>query len=338
MADNDLILYTTDDGEAQFVLRELGGQVWLTQLQLAELFQSTKQNISLHVNNILDEGELQAEATVKEYLTVQTEGKRAVKRSVVHYALPMIIAVGYRVRSVRGTQFRQWATRTLGEYMAKGFVMDDERLKQPRWDYFDELLERIRDIRSSEMRFYQKVRDLFTLAEDYRANENDTRLLFSEVQNKLFFAVTGRTAAELIVERSDPNQPNMGLLSFKGTKVRKADVVVAKNYLNAEELDHLNRLVSMFFDFAELRAKQKQHLRLSDWRDYVNRFMDFNEQPLLNNAGQISRKDMEAIAGKRYDQFNAQRKQAEALEVDRKELEALEKLEKQLVEKQKKDS
>ena len=333
MAENDLILYTTDDGEAQFVLRELEGQVWLTQLELAELFQSSKQNISLHVNNVLTEGELQAEATVKEYLTVQTEGKRAVRRSVVHYALPMILAVGYRVRSTRGTQFRQWATRTLGEYLVKGFVMDDERLKQPRWDYFDELLERIRDIRSSEMRFYQKVRDLFTLAEDYRANENDTKLLFSEVQNKLFFAVTGHTAAELIVERSNPDQPNMGLLSFKGQKVRKADVVVAKNYLNAEELDHLNRLVSMFFDFAELRAKQKQHLRLRDWRDYVNRFMDFNEQPLLKNAGHISRKDMEAIAGKRYDQFNARRKQAEALEADRKELEALEKLEKKLVQK-----
>lgn len=161
MADNDLILYTTDDGEARFVLKTLEGQVWLSQLELADLFQSSKQNISLHVNNILTEGELQAEATVKEYLTVQQEGTRKVQRSVVHYALPMILAVGYRVRSIRGTQFRQWATRTLGEYMVKGFVMDDERLKQPRWDYFDELLERIRDIRSSELRFYQKVRDLF---------------------------------------------------------------------------------------------------------------------------------------------------------------------------------
>jgi len=203
MADNDLILYTTDDGQARFVLRQIGSQVWLTQLELAELFQATKQNISLHVKNILEEGELIEEATVKEYLTVQTEGKRQVKRSVTHYSLPMILSVGYRVRSRRGTQFRQWATSALEEYMTKGFVMDDERLKEPKWDYFDELLERIRDIRSSEKRFYQKVRDLFAMAEDYRANEKDTRLLFAETQNKLFYAVTGHTAAELIVERAD---------------------------------------------------------------------------------------------------------------------------------------
>lgn len=333
MADNDLILYTTDDGEAQFVLRELGGQVWLSQLEIASLYQTSKQNIGKHIKAVLSDGELAEGAVVNQKFTTAEDGKDYL---TLLYSLPMILAVGYRVRSTRGTQFRQWATRTLGEYMVKGFVMDDERLKQPQWDYFDELLERIRDIRSSEMRFYQKVRDLFTLAEDYRANESDTRLLFSEAQNKLFFAVTGHTAAELIVERSNSDEPNMGLMSFKGEKVRKADVVIAKNYLNAEELDHLNRLVSMFFDFAELRAKQKQHLRLGDWRDYMDRFMNFNEQPLLKHAGQISRKDMEAIAGKRYDQFNAQRKQAEALEADRKELEALEKLEKQLVQKQSK--
>ena len=248
---------------------------------MASLYQTSKQNIGKHIKGILSDGELAEGAVVNKKFTTAEDGKNYL---TLLYSLPMIIAVGYRVRSTRGTQFRQRATRTLGEYMVKGFVMDDEPLKHPQWDYFDELLERIRDIRSSEMRFYQKVRDLFTLAEDYRANESDTRLLFSEVQNKLFFAVTGHTAAELIIERSDPDQPNMGLLSFKGTKVRKADVVVAKNYLNAEELDHLNRLVSMFFDFAELRAKQKQHLRLNDWRDYVNRFMDFNEQPLPVNA------------------------------------------------------
>ena len=330
MAENDLILYTTEDGETQFTLRELEGQVWLTQLELAELFQNTKQNISLHVKNILEEGELLEEATVKEYLTVQTEGKRQVKRSVAHYALPLIIAVGYRVRSPRGTQFRQWATRTLGEYLVKGFAMDDERLKAPRWDYFDELLERIRDIRSSELRFYQKVRDLFTLAEDYRANEKDTQLLFAEVQNKLFYAVTSHTAAELIVERADANQPNMGLLSFKGNRVRKADIVIAKNYLDAKELDHLNRLVSMFFDFAELRAKQKQHLTLTNWRNYIDSFMAFNEQSLLEHSGQVSRKTMLEVTSERYQQFDNQRKEAERLAADQKELEALELLEKRL--------
>lgn len=327
MAENDLILYTTDDGEAQLTLRELGGQVWLTQLEMAELYQTSKQNISLHIQNILDEGELAPEATVKEDLTVQNEGQRKVKRTIRLYALPMIIAVGYRVRSSRGTQFRQWATRTLGEYLSKGFAMDDERLKEPRWDYFDELLERIRDIRSSEKRFYQKVRDLFTLAEDYRAHEKATQTLFAEVQNKLFYAVTGHTAAELIVARADPNEPNMNLMSFKGQRVRKADVVIAKNYLNAEELDHLNRLVSMFFEFAELRAKQRQHLQLADWRNYIDNFMAFNEQPLLNHKGNISRDRMTEIAHQRYEDFDGKRKQAEALRADREELEALEKLE-----------
>lgn len=180
MQGNDLILYSTEDGLAQFTLREMEGQVWLTQLEMAELYQTSKQNISLHVQNVLSEGELTEAATVKENLTVQTEGSRQVRRMLAHYALPMIIAVGYRVRSTRGTQFRQWATRTLSEYLLKGFVMDDTRLKEPRWDYFDELLKRIRDIRSSEKRFYQKVRDLFTLAEDYRANEQDTTRLFAE--------------------------------------------------------------------------------------------------------------------------------------------------------------
>lgn len=332
---NDLILYTTDDGESQLVLRELGGQVWLTQLEMADLYQTTKQNISLHVQNVLDEGELVQEATVKENLTLQTEGKRQVKRRIQLYALPMIIAVGYRVRSTRGTQFRQWATRTLGEYLTKGFAMDDERLKDPKWDYFDELLERIRDIRSSEKRFYQKVRDLLALSEDYRANEKETGLLFAEVQNKLVYAVTGHTTAELIVKRADSSQPNMNLTSFSGTRVRKADVVIAKNYLNEDELEQLNRLVSMFFEFAEFRAKSRQHLKFEDWRKYVNSFMEFNEQPLLNGAGRVSRVQMEQIARQRYDEFNQNRKLSEALAEDEKELVELEKLQKRLQKKQK---
>ncbi|MHA6127809.1 virulence RhuM family protein [Pseudomonas fluorescens group sp. PF-1] len=330
MTNTDLILYSTEDGQAHFVLHEMGGQAWLTQLELADLYQTTKQNISLHVQNILAEGELSEEATVKENLTVQTEGSRQVSRKLAHYSLPMIIAVGYRVRSTRGSQFRQWATRTLSEYMLKGFVMDDARLKEPRWDYFDDLLERIRDIRSSEKRFYQKVRDLFSLAEDYRANEQDTARLFAEVQNKLFFAVTGHTAAELIVRRADASVPNMNLLSFKGDRVRKADVVVAKNYLNGEELDQLNRLVSMFLDFAELRAKQRQHLTLEDWRRYIDSFMAFNEQPLLRTAGSVSHEQMKNVAHERYEAFDQQRRSTEARDADAQELAELERLEKRL--------
>jgi len=327
MAENDLVLYTTDDGESQLVLRELGGQVWLTQLEMADLYQTSKQNIGKHVKAILSEGELAEQAVVNQKFITASDGKDYLTHL---YALPMIIAVGYRVRSTRGTQFRQWATRTLGEYLTKGFAMDDERLKDPKWDYFDELLERIRDIRSSEKRFYQKVRDLLALSEDYRANEKETGLLFAEVQNKLFYAVTGHTAAELVVERADPSQPNMNLTSFSGKRVRKADVVIAKNYLHADELEQLNRLVSMFFEFAEFRAKNREHLTLGDWRTYVNNFMEFNEQPLLNNAGRISRSQMEQVAHQRYDQFDQHRKSAEALAEDEKELHELEKLQARL--------
>lgn len=327
MTISDLILYSTEDGLAQFTLREMNGQVWLTQLELGELYQSSKQNISKHIQAILADGELAEAAVVNSKLTTAADGKEYLTQL---YALPMIIAIGYRVRSTRGTQFRQWATRTLSEYMLKGFVMDDVRLKEPRWDYFDELLERIRDIRSSEKRFYQKVRDLFSLAEDYRANEKDTARLFAEVQNKLFFAVTGHTAAELIVRRANASVPNMNLLSFKGDRVRKADVVVAKNYLNAEELDRLNRLVSMFLDFAELRAKQRQHILLENWRQYIDNFMAFNEQPLLRSAGSVSHEHMKQVAHERYEEFDQKRRSAEALEVDAQELQELEHLEKRL--------
>lgn len=327
MTISSVILYNTEDGQSHFILHKMGGQAWLTQLELAELYQTTKQNISLHVQNILTEGELLEEATVKENLTVKTEGSRQVSRKLAHYSLPMIIAVGYRVRSTRGSQFRQWATRTLGEYMLKGFVMDDARLKEPRWDYFDELLERIRDIRSSEKRFYQKVRDLFSLAEDYRANEQNTARLFAEVQNKLFFAVTGHTAAELIVRRADASVQNMNLLSFKGDRVRKADVVVPKNYLNGEELDQLNRLVSMFLDFAELRARQRQNIKLEDWRRYIDSFMAFNEQPLLRSAGSVSHEQMKNVAHERYEVFDQNRRIAEARDADTQELAELERLE-----------
>ncbi|NRB42205.1 MAG: virulence RhuM family protein [Pseudomonadales bacterium] len=327
MPDNDLVLYTTEDGKARFVLREQGGQIWLTQLEIAELYQTSKQNISKHIKSVIADSELAEGAVVNSKLTAGADGKEYLTK---RYALPMILALGYRVRSTRGTQFRQWATQHLSEFMVKGFVMDDERLKEPAWDYFDELLERIRDIRSSEKRFYQKIRDLFTLSEDYEAHQKDTKFLFAEVQNKLFFAVTGHTAAELIVERADPNKINMNLTSFKGVKVRKADIVIAKNYLQEDELNHLNRLVSMFFEFAELRALQKQHLVLADWQAYIDKFMDFNEQNLLKNHGSVSHENMKSIVSTRYTEFDNKRKQQEAIHVDNLEIEALEQLEKNL--------
>lgn len=333
----ELVLYATEDGAARFFLRAEGGSVWLSQMELAELFQTSVQNINLHIKNVLNEGELTEIRTIKDDLIVQAEGSRQVRRTVKLYNLDMILAIGYRVKSPRGTQFRQWATTHLREYLIKGFVMDDERLKgSERWDYFDELLQRIRDIRSSEKRFYQKVRDLFALSVDYADDGQATDLFFAEVQNKMFFAVTGHTAAELIVQRADPAQPNMALTSWKGGRVRKMDVVVAKNYLNAEELDQLNRIVGMFLDFAELRAMQRKGLAMADWRVYVDSFMTFNEQPVLQGAGKMSHQAMMAIVHERYEVFDAARRKAEAAEADRAELKELEQVEKQVVGRQKK--
>ncbi len=274
-----LIVYRTEDGTSEVRLKTMDGSAWLSQLEMAELFDTTKQNVSLHIKNILDEGELPESATVKESLTVQTEGARQVQRQTFLYNLYMILAVGYRVRSPRGTQFRQWATRYLAEYLEKGFIMDDERLKNPGgWDYFDELLARIREIRASEKRFYQKVRELFALSSDYRADDHTAQLFFAETQNKLLFAVTGKTAAELIVARADPGSPNMALTNWSGTRVRKQDVVVAKNYLTADEVDTLNRLVVIFLEQAELRVKERKQLTLGYWRQNVDRLLDYNDK------------------------------------------------------------
>ncbi len=327
----ELVLYATEDGSARFFLRAEDGSVWLSQIELADLFQTSVPNINIHIKNVLEEGELSEVRTVKEDLIVRTEGTRQVRRTVKLYNLDMILAVGYRVKSPRGTQFRQWATTHLREYLIKGFVMDDERLKGgDRWDYFDELLQRIRDIRSSEKRFYQKVRDLFALSVDYADDGQATGLFFAEVQNKMFFAVTGHTAAELIVQRADPSQPNMALTSWKGGRVRKADVTVAKNYLNAEELDRLNRIVSMFLEFAEMRAMQRKDLRMADWRAYVGSFMTFNEQAVLQGPGRRSHQAMTTIVHERYEHFDAARRQAEALDADRAELDELAQVEKNI--------
>ena len=268
---SNLILYTTDDGKSQIQLRADLGTVWLTQSEMADLFDATKQNISLHLKNIFEDGELDAAATVKESLTVQVEGARTVQRPVTLYNLDAILAVGYRVRSPRGVQFRRWASTVLKEYLVKGFVMDDERLKNPdgRPDYFDEMLARIRDIRASEKRFYQKVRDLFALAADYDKTDEATKTFFATVQNLLLYAVTQQTAAELIMSRANPADPHFGLLSWKGAQVRKQDIVVAKNYLTVDEIDTLNRLVVIFLETAELRAKRQTITSMNFWREIL---------------------------------------------------------------------
>ncbi|MBK9495532.1 MAG: virulence RhuM family protein [Xanthomonadales bacterium] len=318
---NELILYTTEDGRSQIKLRAQEQTVWLTQLEMAELFDATKQNISLHLKNIFEDGELDAVATVKDSLTVQTEGSREVQRPVTLYNLDAILAVGYRVRSPRGVQFRRWASSILKEYLSKGFVMDDERLKNPdgRPDYFDEMLARIRDIRASEKRFYQKVRDLFALSSDYDKTDKATQVFFATVQNLLIFAVTRQTAAELITARANPADPHFGLLAWKGDKVRKADIVVAKNYLTEDEIDTLNRLVVIFLETAELRAKGKQETRMAFWKQNVDQIITSNGFPLLPNAGTISHEQMEARTGELYLKFDQDRKKQEAIQADQQD-------------------
>eukprot|EP01037_Dinobryon_pediforme_P005928 gene5928-5997_t len=280
---------------------------------MAELFQATKQNISLHIRNILAEGELSAAATVKEYLTVQTEGDRQIQRSITAYRLEMVLAVGYRVRSPRGTQFRRWATTVLQEYLVKGFVLDDARLKEPAGaiDYFDELLERIREIRASEKRFYQKVRDLFTTAADYDGKDATARLFYQTIQNKLLWAVTHQTAAELIVARADAGKPNMGLLTFAGARVRKVDGAIAKNYLNEDEMRELNRLVSAFLELAEDRARRRQQTTMAEWVTFVDNYLKLAEREVLTHAGRVRHDDMLKLIDQRYASFNTTRQTAE---------------------------
>ena len=324
-----LILYTTDDGKSQIQLRADLGTVWLTQLEMAELFDATKQNISLHLKNIIEDGELDAAATIKESLTVQTEGTRQVQRPVTLYNLDAILAVGYRVRSPRGVQFRRWASTVLKEYLVKGFVMDDERLKNPdgRPDYFDEMLARIRDIRASEKRFYQKVRDLFALAADYDKSDEATQTFFATVQNLLLYAVTQKTAAELIVSRANPADPHFGLLTWKGAQVRKQDILVAKNYLTEDEVDTLNRLVVIFLETAELRAKRQTITSMGFWRENVGQIIVSNGFPLLSGAGTVSHARMEQKLEPLYLDFDQRRKAEEARAADAQdeaELKALE--------------
>lgn len=327
-----LILYTTEDGKNQIQLRAQDETVWLTQLEISELFDATKQNISLHLKNIFEDGELEQKATVKESLTVQTEGKREVSRKLTLYNLEAILAVGYRVRSPRGVQFRRWASTVLKEYLLKGFVIDDERLKNPdgRPDHFDEMLERIRDIRASEKRFYQKVRDLLALSTDYDKTDKATHQFFATVQNLLIHAVTKKTAAELITDRADPKDPNFGLLTWKAAKVRKQDILIAKNYLTEDEIDTLNRLVTIFLETAELRAKSRTETRMAYWKENVDQIITTNGFPLLQSAGSISHTQMENKTSELYLDFDQHRKKQEVLRADQQDEADLKALEQKL--------
>ena len=321
-----LILYTTEDGKSQIQLRADEATVWLTQLEMAELFSATKQNISLHLKNIFEDGELVEGSVVKESLTTAADGKDYRTKL---YNLDAILAVGYRVRSPRGVQFRRWASTVLKEYLLKGFVMDDERLKNPdgRPDHFDEMLERIRDIRASEKRFYQKVRDLFALSVDYDGREQATQIFFATVQNLLLYAVTQKTAAELITARVDPKDAHFGLLTWKGARVRKADIIVAKNYLTEDEIDTLNRLVVIFLETAELRAKTRKETRMAFWKENIDQIISSNGFPLLTDAGSISNETMKTQTSELYQQYDDQRRAIEAREADQldeAELKALE--------------
>jgi len=324
-----LILYTTEDGRSQIKLRAKDQTVWLTQREMAQLFDVSTDNVGLHLKNLFEDEELRREATTEESSVVQTEGGREVRRPVTLYNLDAILAVGYRVRSPRGVQFRRWASTVLKEYLTKGFVMDDERLKNPdgRPDYFDEMLARIRDIRASEKRFYQKVRDLFALSSDYDKTDKATQVFFATVQNLLIFAVTQKTAAELITARANPADPHFGLLAWKGNKVRKTDIVVAKNYLTEDEIDTLNRLVVIFLETAELRAKRQQETRMAFWKQNVDQIIASNGFPLLTHAGSISHEQMEVRTGELYIKFDQERKRQDAIvaeqqdEADLRELE-----------------
>lgn len=324
--ENNIIIYNTADGKASVSLLTKNGMAWMSQAQIAELFATSKQNISLHIQNIFEEGELEQDSVVKEYLTTANDGKNY---SVAYYSLEMILAIGFRVRSKRGTQFRIWANNNLKEYMIKGFVMDDERLKNPdgKPDYFDELLARIRDIRASEKRFYQKVRDLFKLSRDYDASDKETNLFYAQTQNKLLFAIAGQTAAEIITSRADASQPNMAITSFKGSVVRKQDIYTAKNYLSEDELDSLNRFVVVFLETAELRAKNRQDITMDFWRENIDRIIEFNDKEVLKGHGSISNEKMKKMVEAVYEIFDTKRKKQEAIEADNQDLEELQQLE-----------
>ncbi len=326
MEEKNIIIYNTQDGKTSVSLLTKDGTVWMNQNQLAELFDTSKQNIGQHIASILEDNELDQNSVVKNYFTTAADGK---DYNVTFYSLEMILAIGFRVRSKRGTQFRQWANQNLASYMIKGFVMDDERLKNPdgRPDYFDELLARIRDVRASEKRFYQKVRDLFALSSDYDASDKATQMFYAETQNKILFAITGKTAAEIIVSRANPNLPNMALTSWKGKVVRKQDIYTAKNYLAEDEIDNLNRFVTVFLETAELRAKNRQDITMAFWKENIDKIILLNDKAILQGKGKVSHPQMEKKVDALFASFDAKRKVEEAKQADAQDLEELKALE-----------
>ena len=311
----DVLIYQMEDGNVKVDVRLEDETVWMNQKSIADLYQRSTQNITMHIKNIYSQNELEEEATCKKDLQVRNEGGREVSREISFYNLDMILAIGYRVRSTQGMYFRQWATKRLKEYLVKGFTMNDQRLKDMTnlgQDYFDELLERIRDIRASEKRFYRKITDLYSLSIDYDSNATETRRFFATVQNKLHFAIHGHTAAELISERVDATKDNMGLTSWAGEKVRKKDIAVAKNYLNEDEIKQLNRIVTMYLDYAEDQAQRNNPLYMKNWEEKLNKFLQFNDREILNNPGKISKEVAKALAVDEYEKYSRQRIEKES--------------------------
>ena len=321
----EIVVYKAEGGGNQIRVLLKGETVWLTQRLMSDLYQVGVNTINHHIKEIYDDGELSPEATIRRYRIVQTEGTRQVERMVDHYNLDMILAVGYRVRSNRGIQFRQWATARLSEYLVKGFTLDDERLKGGKGlvDYFDELLARIREIRASESRVYQRVREIFSLASDYREGEQETQVFFATMQNKIHYAATGVTAAEIVRRRADAAKTNMGLTSWKGGRVLKRDVGTAKNYLDPEEIDTLNRITVMFLDQAEFRAQRRQDIHMQDWEVFLNKFLRDTELPVLANAGSISHDAALEWAEGQYDAFAERRRLAAEAEAETRYVEDL---------------
>lgn len=310
MNNGEIILYSTEDGAATITLKAVNGTVWLSQKGMADLFDRDVTTINQHLKNIFEEGECSPDGTIGKFPIVQMEGERAVSREVECYNLDVILAVGFRVRGNRGTQFRRWANSVLKEYLVKGFVMDDERLKDPQFDYFDELLERIQAIRASEAQFYRKVRDILALSDDYEPSSRASLSFYATIQNKMLYAVTGHTAAELVIERSNSTAPNMGLTAWKHGRVRKEDVTVAKNYLGDLEIKELNLIVTMFLDAATLRTRRRQTIKQAEWDGILDRFLESNELHVLRGSGNRSKATAETIAHRRYEEFDQARKDA----------------------------
>lgn len=322
----EFVLFTSADGEARVECRFESDTLWLSQAMIGELYGKAKATVSEHIKNIFSEGELDENSVVRLYRTTAADGK---SYNVQFFSLPLVLAVGYRARSARGTQFRQWATQTLEEYLIKGFVMDDERLKNPPVgqsavpDYFDEMLERIRDIRASERRVYLRVKEIFTMAADYEPSNQDTNRFFQTIQNKLHYACTHMTAAELIASRVDASKPDVGLASYKGDEVRKTDVTVAKNYLREDEIKELNRIVNMWLDFAEDQALRRKQVFLQDWADKLDQFLNFNDRDVLSGAGKISKKAADEKAKLEFENFAEQRRRLKEAEGEKTNIAAL---------------